>query len=99
MNTPPPPPPIGYSYAQPVVQPKVAGLAIASMVLGIVSFFFGWLYLVPSVLAIIFGGVSLNQIKRRNLGGKGMAIAGLACGITSACIYGLIFLVALGASQ
>jgi hypothetical protein len=86
-------------YVVVAPQPKAAGLAVASMVLGIVSFFFGWLYLVPCVLAIIFGGVSLRQIKQRNLGGKGMAIAGLTCGIITTSIYGLIFLAAIGASN
>lgn len=98
MNSPfqpPVQPPVQYVQVAP---PKVAGLAIASLVLGIVSFFFGWLYLVPSVLAIIFGGVALHQIKLRNLGGKGMAIAGLVCGIISACIYGLVLIAAI-ASQ
>ncbi|RPI12113.1 MAG: DUF4190 domain-containing protein [Actinobacteria bacterium] len=87
-------------YVQVVAtQPKVAGLAVASMVLGILGFFFGWLYLVVPVLAIIFGAVALRQIRQRGLGGKGMAITGLACGIISTSIYGLILLAAIGASN
>jgi hypothetical protein len=101
-----PPPPYPFSplnladgYAVVPTQQKTAGLAVASMVLGILGFFFGWLYLVPCALAIIFGGIALSQIKARNLSGKGMAITGLVCGIVSASIYGLILLAAIGASS
>src|SRR5205823_14978879 len=54
-----------------------SGLAIASMVLGIV-----WVFWVGSLLAVIFGHVALSQIKRSvgTLGGRGMAIAGLVLG-------------------
>ena len=58
--------------------PRTSGLAVASLVLGI-------LYLcgIGSLLATIFGAVSLGQISRSNgtLTGKGMAIAGLVLGI------------------
>ena len=100
-NTPQPP---QYFAPQPQVvyvqqQPKAAGLAVASMVLGILGLFFGWLYLVPPVLAVIFSGVALNQIKQRGLGGKGMAITGLVLGIVGTALYGLILLAAIGASN
>jgi len=50
---------------------RTNGLAIAALVTGIIG---------ASVLAIIFGHISMNQIKNRNEGGKGMAIAGLVLG-------------------
>lgn len=60
---------------------KSAGLAIASMVLGIVALVLSccvpYLPIVLSLLAVILGGVSLAK----KMGGKGMAIAGLVCGI------------------
>lgn len=75
----PPPPPPGYypppyPYAQPV---RTSGMAIASLVLGIV-----WVYWITSVLAVIFGHVALGEIKRSGgtVGGRGMAIAGLVLG-------------------
>lgn len=53
---------------------------VASLVLGIISIptcFIG----VPAVLAIIFGGLGYNQVaSAEGGGGKGMAIAGMACG-------------------
>lgn len=57
------------------------GLAIASMVLGIVALVLSccvpYLPIVLALLAVILGGVSLAK----KMGGKGMAIAGLVCGI------------------
>lgn len=51
------------------------GMAIASMVLGIL-----WLYWVGSILALIFGYVARDQIKRTGQSGDGMAIAGIVLG-------------------
>lgn len=78
---------------------KTNGLAVASLVLGILGCFFGWLYLVAPILAIIFGGVAMRQITnaRGTQGGKGLAISGLVLGIIFTAIYGLFFL-AVGAS-
>jgi GYF domain 2/Domain of unknown function (DUF4190) len=58
--------------------PRTSGLAVASLVLGILN-----LCGIGSLLATIFGAVSLGQIARSNgtLTGKGMAIAGLVLGI------------------
>jgi len=67
--------------------PRTSGLAIASLVLGLV-----WLSGIGSLLATIFGAVAFNQISRSNgmLTGKGMALAGFILGIV-----GLVFTVAL----
>jgi hypothetical protein len=66
---------MAYGYT-PYAPPQTTnGMAIASMVLGIV-----WVYWIGSILAIIFGFVALNQIKERNQKGRGMAIAGLILG-------------------
>ena len=51
------------------------GMAIASMVLGIV-----WVWWVGSILALIFGYIGLRQIRDRNESGRGMAIAGVVLG-------------------
>ena len=79
-STPPPPPAYGppgpYGYGYPPAQTCTNGLAIASMVLGIV-----WIYWIGSILAIVFGHVSLHQMKRKPYQtGRGMAIAGLVLG-------------------
>lgn len=71
---------------------KSAGLAIASMVLGIVALVFScclpWVTFICALLAVIFGGVSLAK----KMGGKGMAIAGLVCGIIG-CVPATIMIV------
>ena len=53
------------------------GLAIASMVLGIV-----WVYWIGSILALIFGYVARRRIKKSggSQTGNGMAIAGIVLG-------------------
>ena len=72
MLRPPAPPPSYAGYAT-----RTSGLAIASLVLGIV-----WVFWLGSILAVIFGHVALSQIKRSMgaLTGRGMAIAGLILG-------------------
>lgn len=69
MNSevPPPPPPAAGT------QPRTSGLAIASMVLGILS-----CVCLPAPVAIVLGVVALVQMgKDPNLKGKGFAIAGI----------------------
>jgi hypothetical protein len=82
-------------FQVPVVIPqqRTSGLAITGMVLGILSFFLGWLYLVVPILAIIFSGIGISQVNRNpDLGGKGMAITGLVCGIINLALYGILWL-------
>lgn len=69
--------------------PKVSGLAIASLVLGIV-----WLWWIGSLLAIIFGGIAIRQIEDSNgwRTGKGMAIAGLVLGLVGAATFVLFMI-------
>jgi Domain of unknown function (DUF4190) len=78
-------PPPGYGQAPPVGQ-TTNGLAIASLVLGIV-----WVFGLGSILAVIFGFVGRKQIRQsggRQSGG-GMAIAGIILGFVG--VVGLIF--------
>lgn len=68
------------------------GLAIASMVLGIISvvlFCIPYIGIPCGVIALILGGVSLATKK----GGKGMAIAGLVCGIIGIAVYVICLIV------
>jgi hypothetical protein len=59
------------------MQRSTNGLAIASMVLGIV-----WIYWIGSILALIFGYIAKGQINRSQgrQTGRGMAIAGIVLG-------------------
>lgn len=74
------------SFSQPPVggEPQGgAGMAIASMVLGIVSLVLSccipWVTFVCALIGVILGGVALAK----KTAGKGMAIAGLVCSIIS----------------
>ena len=77
---PPPPsftvalPPSAYGRAKPITN----GMAVASLVLGII-----WLGGVGSVLALIFGFVGKRRIdkSRGRQGGRGLAIAGIVLGL------------------
>lgn len=85
-----PPAAPGYGYPPPQLTNR---LATASLVLGIVGavvalFTFG----IPSILAVVFGHLSLSQIRRDpSQRGRGMAIAGLVLGYV--VIAGLALLV------
>jgi hypothetical protein len=70
------------------------GLAIASMVLGII-----WVYWLGSVLALIFGFIALNQIGKRNEGGRGMAIAGIVLGFIGLGVLILVIILAVAVSH
>ena len=59
------------------MQSGTNGMAIAAMVCGIC----GFLCLIPGVVGIILGGVSLPQIKRSGQAGRGMAITGMVMGV------------------
>jgi hypothetical protein len=67
-------PPVAAAGAAPKA---TNGLAIASLVLGIV-----WIYWIGSILALIFGYVAKGQIDRAGgtQGGRGLAIAGIVLG-------------------
>lgn len=79
LGTPPQYSGFPYSTPQPWNTPPLHqstnGMAIASMVLGIL-----WVGWVGSVLALVFGYIGLNQIRERNEQGRGMAIAGVVLG-------------------
>ena len=64
---------------------EIPGVAIASMVCGIVAFFVPFLGFVLAVLAIIFGVRAKTMIRESEgkLGGEGMALTGLICGIVA----------------
>lgn len=78
-----PPQPQQPQYYPPQQPQQSNGLAVTSMVIGIVSVpgicipYLGW---VLPILAVIFGGVGLRKANQ-GASGKGMAIAGLVLGV------------------
>jgi hypothetical protein len=70
---------------------KTSGMAVASLVLGILSMMGAAILIVPTILAIVFGHISLSRTRRdKTLGGSGIAIAGLVLGYVS-IVFGVIF--------
>lgn len=81
MSQPPVAPPV---QPQQIPPRPASGLAIASLILGILSIVLLclWFLSVPlGIIAIILGVVALNQAKAGRAGGKGMAKGGVICGI------------------
>ena len=82
----------GQPHPTPYAQPPSAGtngLAIASLILGIV-----WVFGLGAILALIFGIVALRQMDRNpRQGGRGLAIAGVVLGGVG--VVGLGFFIAL----
>ena len=83
-----PSPPYGYAPQAQGVGPKAPlnGFAVASLVLGIIGIFFGF------ILAIIFGIIALVQIRNSEgrQRGKGMATAGLILSGVWIVVLGII---------
>lgn len=85
--------PLNYQTQQTL---PVDGLAVASLVLGLISVPGDCLYglgIIPGILAIVFGFIARSRIQRGESGGTGMALAGLILGFISS---GLVVLVILG---
>jgi len=93
------------AYQQPVYGavpgvpgPKTNGMAVASLVLGIVSWIpFLWIGFIPG---LILGFVGKSQIDRSGgeQGGGGLAVAGIVLGLIGSAILGLfVFLFIFGA--
>ena len=78
---PPPPPP------QPRKQSQ--GLAMASMVTGIVGLTLGCFGPLPGIAAVILGSIALSQIKQspQTTGGKPLAIIGVITGSISLAFF------------
>jgi len=85
--------------AVPVPQSKTSGLAIASLVLGILAVVLTLICIGPlfAIPAIICGHLACSRIKRSGgaLGGKGLAIAGFVTGYASLALLVLMLPLAI----
>ena len=95
---PPPPGQFAAPFQPAYVQRSTNGMAIASMVLGIV-----WIYWIGSILALVFGYTARKQIaeSQGTQQGGGMATAGIVLGwIGIVAVVGLVVIIsALRASS
>jgi hypothetical protein len=79
-------------YAGWVPPPRTPGQAYAALILGIVGLF-PVCPVILSVIAVILGFIAKNQIDRSGgqLGGSGIAVAGIITGFVGAALYVLFF--------
>lgn len=84
---PPPPPP------RPV-NAQSQGLAIGSLITGVLGLMFGCFGPIPGIAAVILGWLALKQIKTspETTGGRPMAIIGIITGSLTIFFYGLLIL-------
>jgi hypothetical protein len=90
--------PLGYAGYSTIATQPPSGLAITSMILGIVAIPTSCMYgigLPCAILAVIFGHIARAKARRGESGGDGMALAGLICGyiMLALIVIGVIFIV------
>jgi hypothetical protein len=90
-------PPVPGYWSQPpapgfVPVTRTNGLAITSLVLGVL-----WLFWLGSLVGLVLGLVALKQIKDRNQGGRGIAIAGVVLSVL--WLVGFVVAIIVGASK
>jgi uncharacterized protein DUF4190 len=77
----PPPPPVSFGG---VTRPAQQGIAVVSLIFGLISVTFGWICGGPifGLIAVVLGAVALTQIKRnpQQHSGKPLALVGLITG-------------------
>ena len=77
-------------------QPPYEGLAIASMVLGIVSIVLWYFGLITGTVGLILGLKALPYCEPQgSKRGRGMAKAGIICSIVALSIWGLVVVIVL----
>lgn len=90
---PPPVPQVQVVYpTQPIAQ-KANGLAIASLVCGVV----GCIPFLTSLIALVLGWVGLRKARNPDVGGKGLALAGMILGLIGLAGWTLFAGVLIGA--
>jgi type II secretory pathway pseudopilin PulG len=90
---------VSYSNIQPQQQTR-KGLAVTSLVLGIISIPTLGLFVVGAIVAIVLGSIALNRIRKEPAiyGGKGMAIAGIitsGVSLSLATVLGILAAIAV----
>lgn len=92
MSQQPPPWPPQDPYRAPlayssIAAPQTSGLALASMIIGIIALLLSCIVpLLPGLLALIMGIVGVNRTGPGKLGGRGFAIAGITTGAVALVI-------------
>lgn len=82
----------------PGYQPKPgSGLAIASLILGIIGLLSGWLIFggVLGLVGVILGIVALVKVKNGTASGKGMAIGGIVTGALGMIVAAVVLVLGM----
>lgn len=82
-----------YAYAPVPVPPSTNNKAIAALVLGILAIVVPFAGMIIGVVAIVFAGLALKELKYFGGQGRGLAFAGLICGIIGTVLYSLVLAV------
>jgi hypothetical protein len=87
-------------YGAPAPARATNGMAVASLVLGLVGLVTFWLLAVPPILAVVFGLVGRSQIKLTGgrQEGDGMAVAGIILGIVGMVIFVIVLIVSINSN-
>ncbi len=89
----------GQQFVQQAQNPNNI-MSICALVCGVLGLILvwvvTWLGLILAILGIVFGGIGMSKAKKTNTG-KGLAVAGLVCGIISlaVCIIAVIVVACL----
>lgn len=90
------PPP--YPYPLIVQLPPTSGMAVASMVFGIIGLLGGWcVFGLPCLIAVLLGHAGMADTKGGQKQGRGMAVAGLVMGyivVIPAILFSALFVFA-----
>ncbi|PRX06021.1 uncharacterized protein DUF4190 [Actinoplanes italicus] len=77
----PPPPPMMMQPPMVVAVAPTSGLAVTSLVFGLIGFFGGFCFFgIPCAIAVVLGHLAIRETRSGERGGHGMAIAGLILG-------------------
>lgn len=83
--------PQAYHPVTPQLVRPTSGVAVASMIAGIIGVLGGWcLFGIPCIVAVILGHIAWRSTKSGMLNGHGMTVAGLVMGYLFV-IPGIIF--------
>ena len=80
------------------VQAQSSGTAVAGFVLSIFGIWFGILFCIVPVTALILSAAGLKASKLKNSGG-GLATAGLVISILTTLLYGIMFIALIAVSS
>jgi hypothetical protein len=92
------PPPTGYTNYQTPPPAKPMGLAVTSMILGILSIPICCLWFISAplgIVAIVLGIMAKNAADRGEAGGRGMALTGIITGAIGALLAITLLLIGL----